>query len=97
MERSDCDEHAHAHDDNECARARRNQSWLRLAHQERVSDSLSALEAFAVWLAVTGTSLLPWMLLIIPGFVFGRRAYRRYARHLPTAIVSPPARETSQP
>jgi hypothetical protein len=49
--------------------------------------SIDALQTFATWLAVTATSLLPWMILLVPGFIFGRRAYRRYARQLPAAIV----------
>jgi hypothetical protein len=53
-------------------------------------DSIAALQNFGSWLAVSGTALLPWMLLIIPGFVFGRRAYRRYAKQLPAARVLPP-------
>jgi len=53
------------------------------------AESISALEAFGTWLVVAGTTLLPWMLLIVPGFVFGRRAYRRYAKKLPTAIATP--------
>lgn len=53
------------------------------------SESIAALEAFAAWLVVAGTALLPWLILIVPGFVFGRRAYRRYAKKLPTAIATP--------
>ena len=53
------------------------------------SDSVAALKEFGTWLLVTGTTLLPWMILIVPGFVFGRRAYRRYAKSLPTAVASP--------
>jgi hypothetical protein len=55
------------------------------------SDSIEALQTFGAWLVVTGTTLLPWLLLIVPGFVFGRRAYRRHAKKLPTAVVSPRA------
>ncbi|HEY5945022.1 MAG TPA: DUF4349 domain-containing protein [Kofleriaceae bacterium] len=55
------------------------------------SDSVAALETFATWLVVTGTTLLPWLILIVPGFVFGRRALRRYTRRLPAAIASPRA------
>jgi len=54
-------------------------------------DSIDALKNFGAWLAVTTTSLLPWMLLIVPGFIFGRRFYRRHQKQLPTAIVTPKA------
>lgn len=53
------------------------------------SDSVAALKTFGTWLVVTGTTLLPWMILIVPGFVFGRRAFRRYAKKLPVAVASP--------
>lgn len=53
-------------------------------------DSIDALQGFGAWLAITATSLLPWMILIVPGFIFGRRAYRRYAKQLPAARVVPP-------
>ena len=62
---------------------------------ERISggfhDSLAALQSFGAWLVVTGTALLPWMILIVPGFVFGRRTYRRYAKRLPAAVARPAA------
>jgi len=51
------------------------------------SDSVAALKTFGAWLVVTSTTLLPWMILIVPGLVFGRRAYRRYAKKLPTAVA----------
>lgn len=58
--------------------------------------SIESLQEFGAWLAITVTSLLPWMILLVPGWVFGRRAYRRYAKQLPAAIArtappSPPA------
>ncbi len=55
-------------------------------------ESITALSDFGAWLAITGTQLLPWMLLIVPGFIFGRRTYRRYAKRLPAAIVHAPAK-----
>jgi hypothetical protein len=55
------------------------------------SDSVAALQTFGAWLVVAGTTLLPWMILIVPGFVFGRRAYRRRAKKLPVAVASPRA------
>ena len=51
------------------------------------SDSISALESFASWLVVTGTALLPWMILMVPGFFLGRRLYRRYGKRLPKAVA----------
>jgi hypothetical protein len=50
-------------------------------------DSVDSLQQFGAWLAVSATALLPWMILLVPGFIFGRRAYRRHARRLPAAIV----------
>lgn len=52
-------------------------------------DSIAALQNFGSWLAVTTTAMLPWMILIVPGFVFGRRYYRRHRKQLPTAVVHP--------
>ena len=52
-------------------------------------ESVSALRDFGGWVAVTGIQLLPWMFLIVPGFVFGRRFYRKHKR-LPTAVVHNP-------
>jgi hypothetical protein len=54
-------------------------------------DSIGALQDFGAWFAISATSLLPWMILIIPGFLFGRRAYRRLGKSLPAAtVVQPP-------
>jgi hypothetical protein len=50
-------------------------------------DSIAALQSFGSWLAITGTALLPWMILIVPGFVLGRRFYRCHRKQLPTAVV----------
>ena len=52
--------------------------------------SIDAMQSFASTLVVSLTSLLPWMLFLVPGFIFGRRAYRRYAKQLPAARVVPP-------
>jgi hypothetical protein len=54
------------------------------------SDSIDALKEFGAQAAVALTSLLPWMVLLLPAFVFGRRFYRRHAKQLPTAQVIPP-------
>lgn len=54
------------------------------------SASIDALKDFGAWLAVGTTSLLPWMVLLLPAFVFGRRFYRRHTKQLPTAQVVPP-------
>ncbi|MGE0397498.1 MAG: DUF4349 domain-containing protein [Kofleriaceae bacterium] len=59
------------------------------------SESITALRDFGAWLVVAGTTLLPWMLLFVPGFIFGRRAYRRVSKKLPTAIASPRTTEPS--
>jgi hypothetical protein len=47
------------------------------------SDSISLLQSFGAWLVVAGTALLPWMLLIVPGYLVIRRVYRR--RRVPAA------------
>ena len=54
--------------------------------------SIDALRDFAAWIAIAATSLLPWMILIVPGFFAGRRLYRRHGRRLPAAVArtSPP-------
>lgn len=52
-------------------------------------DSIDALRAFGGWFAVTLIAIAPWLVLIIPGFVFGRRLARRYIK-LPAAIARTP-------
>jgi hypothetical protein len=52
------------------------------------SDSITALQEFGAGIVIAGSTLLPWMFLIIPGLLLGRRAYRRYAKKLPTARVT---------
>jgi hypothetical protein len=54
------------------------------------SASIDAMQSFASTLVITLTSLAPWLLFLVPGFIFGRRAYRRYAKQLPAARVVPP-------
>jgi hypothetical protein len=56
--------------------------------------SLSAIEDFGTWLAVTAVALLPWMIILGPGLIFARRAYRR-RKQLPAAIARPQASPTS--
>ena len=58
-------------------------------------DSIGALQDFGAWLAVSATAILPWMILLVPGFIFGRRMYRRHAKQLPAAIArtAPPSPE----
>jgi hypothetical protein len=55
------------------------------------SDSLSSLRAFGAWFVVTATAMLPWMILIVPGFFLLRRVNRRRAKKLPTAVASAPS------
>jgi Domain of unknown function (DUF4349) len=56
------------------------------------SDSVSAMKDFFASAAIALTSLLPWLVFIIPGFVLGRRFYRRHAKQLPVAkLVEPQA------
>lgn len=52
--------------------------------------SLSALRDFGSGLAILLVALLPWLVLGIPAFLLGRRAWRRHARsRLPLAIAHP--------
>lgn len=59
--------------------------------QSGFSDSVTALQSFAGWLAVTATALLPWLILVVPGLLLLRRMRRRYGSKLPAAIVAPTA------
>lgn len=52
--------------------------------------SLAAMQGFFASAAVMLTSLLPWLAFLIPGFVLGRRLFRRYAKQLPVATVVEP-------
>ncbi len=61
------------------------------------AESIAALRTFGAWLVVTGTTLLPWMILLVPGFIFGRRVYRRYSNRLPMAVASPRTVSASDP
>jgi hypothetical protein len=47
-------------------------------------DSVDSLRAFGSWLIVTLIALAPWLLVLIPAFVFGRKLARRYIK-LPMA------------
>jgi len=54
------------------------------------NSSIQALRDFGGWLAVSFIAFLPWLVLLIPGFVIGRRLYRRMFARLPQAIVHAP-------
>jgi hypothetical protein len=55
------------------------------------SSSIGALRDFGAWIAISGIAFLPWLILVIPGFLLGRRAWRRFGpRVLPTAVARPP-------
>jgi uncharacterized protein DUF4349 len=58
--------------------------------KQSFSDSFAALRDFGTWLAVTAIAIVPWLILIIPGLVIGRRLGRRLLRRLPRAVVQPP-------
>ncbi|MBA3393629.1 MAG: DUF4349 domain-containing protein [Deltaproteobacteria bacterium] len=68
---------------------------------EGFSTSVQALQDFGGWLAVTGIALLPWLVLAVPGIVFGRRWWRRHGKRLPSAVALPitpaPARPLAEP
>jgi Domain of unknown function (DUF4349) len=49
-------------------------------------DSVAALRGFGEWCLINGVALLPWLVLLIPGFFIARRLLRRLAR-----AVIPPA------
>lgn len=61
---------------------------------ERISsgfgESIESLRGFGSWLAVSLIAFLPWLVLLIPGFVIGRRLMRRYFAQFPKAIVHVP-------
>jgi hypothetical protein len=58
-------------------------------------DSVAALRGFGEWCLINGVALLPWLVLLIPGFFIARRLLRRMERGLraiiPPAIVRAPA------
>jgi hypothetical protein len=53
-------------------------------------DSVGALRDAGEGLAMAGVSLLPWLPLIIPGLLIGRRFVRKYVTNIPRAIVAAP-------
>ncbi len=61
------------------------------------NSSIQALRDFGGWLAVSIIAFLPWLVLLIPGFVIGRRFYRRFSARLPQAIVHVPAPAPAMP
>jgi hypothetical protein len=58
-------------------------------------DSVAALRGFGEWCLINGVALLPWLVLLIPGFFIARRLTRRMARGMramiPPAVVHAPA------
>jgi hypothetical protein len=52
------------------------------------ADSITALREFASGLLIIAIALLPWLVIALPGFVLGRRLWRRRAA-LPVAIARP--------
>jgi len=62
---------------------------------ERISTafgaSVDALRAFASGVAISAIAILPWLILLIPGALIGRRLYRRHRRALPRAVAQPPS------
>lgn len=53
---------------------------------EAFHDSIAALRAFAGFALITLIALAPWLILLVPLVLIGRRVARRYIK-LPTAIV----------
>lgn len=62
---------------------------------ERVSHafgaSVDALRAFASGVAIAAIAVLPWLVLLVPGALLGRRLWRRHRRALPRAVAQPPS------
>jgi len=54
-------------------------------------DSMRALRDFGGWLAISAIAFLPWLILVVPALLLGRRAYRRFATRLPMAVAQTPA------
>jgi hypothetical protein len=58
-------------------------------------ESVAALRGFGEWCLINGVALLPWLVLIIPGFFIARRLLRRLERGMramiPPAVVHAPA------
>jgi len=59
------------------------------------SSSLKSLRDLGAWIAVNGIAFLPWLVLLIPGFVIGRRLWRRVAKHLLPRAIARPAQPTT--
>lgn len=62
---------------------------------DRITDgfaaSIDALQELGTAVVVSLVAVLPWLVLVIPGALLGRRAWRRYARALPRAVAQPPS------
>ena len=54
--------------------------------KQAFNESIGSLRDFGSWLVINGIAFLPWLLLLIPALVFGRRFARRFIK-LPTAIA----------
>ncbi|HEX4454717.1 MAG TPA: DUF4349 domain-containing protein [Kofleriaceae bacterium] len=58
-------------------------------------DSVAALRGFGEWCLINGVALLPWLVVLIPGFFIARRFLRRLLRGirtvLPPAVVRAPS------
>ncbi len=60
---------------------------------ERISagfgSSVQALRDFGSWFAISAIAFLPWLILVIPALLLGRRGYRRLTARIPVAVVHP--------
>jgi Domain of unknown function (DUF4349) len=58
-------------------------------------ESVEGLRGFGEWCLINGVGLLPWLVLLIPGFFISRRIWRRMVRGvkawLPPAVVVTPS------
>lgn len=57
---------------------------------EAFHGSIDGLREAAAGFLIFAIALLPWAVVLVPGFLIGRRLWRRSRRGLPTAVVQPP-------
>jgi hypothetical protein len=61
------------------------------------SSSIDSLRDAGTWLVVNGIAFLPWLVLLIPGGLLGRRLLARLWRRLPVARALPPSTPAEPP
>lgn len=58
--------------------------------REGFATSIETLQEVGTTFVVSLIAFLPWLVLLVPGTLLGRHAWRRYARSLPRAVAHPP-------